>query len=62
MCHFFSAYACSGMHQEAATLFIDWMSLLDPEIVRSNPELEEKLLFARAVKSRKAKESSHGIA
>lgn len=42
----------SAMNKEAATLFIDWMSLLDPEIVRSNPELEQKLLFARTVSER----------
>ncbi|RUS89929.1 hypothetical protein EGW08_002281 [Elysia chlorotica] len=50
----------SGMHEGAATLFIDWMSLLDPEIVKTNPELEQKLLFARDVKDRKAVGSAEG--
>ncbi|GFS14002.1 integrator complex subunit 1, partial [Elysia marginata] len=50
----------SGMNRGAATLFVDWMSLLDPEIVHSNPDLEQKLLFARTVTNRKAGKAAGG--
>ena len=32
-----------------AALFIDWLSMLDPEIIQANPDLEQKLLFARSL-------------
>lgn len=37
------------MSPSTATLFIDWLSLLDPEIVQSCPDLQQQLLFARKV-------------
>ncbi|GFN78406.1 integrator complex subunit 1, partial [Plakobranchus ocellatus] len=52
------AQSGSSMHEGAATLFIDWMSLLDPEIVQSNPELEQTLLFARTVKNKEASKTN----
>ncbi|CAG5115061.1 unnamed protein product, partial [Candidula unifasciata] len=39
----------ASMTSSSATLIIDWLSLLDPEIVQSCPELQQKLLFARKI-------------
>ncbi|KAL4240200.1 Integrator complex subunit 1 [Mactra antiquata] len=36
-----------GMLPSTCALFIDWLELLDPEIVRLVPELQEKLIFAK---------------
>lgn len=35
------------MQSSTAALLVDWLELLDPEVIRLVPELEEKLLFAR---------------
>ena len=35
------------MLSSTASLFIDWLELLDPEIIKSVPDLQEKLAFAR---------------
>ena len=34
------------MLSSTASLFIDWLELLDPEIIKSVPEIQEKLVFA----------------
>ncbi|BFZ03172.1 hypothetical protein BsWGS_06208 [Bradybaena similaris] len=39
----------ASMTPSSATLIIDWLSLLDPEIVQSCPELQQQLLFARKI-------------
>ena len=35
------------MLSSTASLFIDWLELLDPESIKTVPELQEKLVFAR---------------
>ena len=35
------------MTKGMSKLLVDWLDLLDPEIVQSVPELEQQLLFAR---------------
>ena len=34
------------MLSSTASMFIDWLELLDPEVIESVPELQEKLAFA----------------
>ena len=49
-CLFSSALFFSSkgeMLSSTASLFIDWLELLDPEIIKSVPDLQEKLAFAR---------------
>lgn len=33
--------------QSTAALFVDWLELLDPEVIRLVPGLQEKLLFCK---------------
>lgn len=35
------------MLSSTASLFIDWLELLDPEIVKAAPDIQKKLAFAR---------------
>ena len=35
------------MSRSLAILFVDWLELLDPEIVQASPELSQQLMFAR---------------
>ncbi|KAK3607441.1 hypothetical protein CHS0354_035142 [Potamilus streckersoni] len=37
----------SNMLLSTAILFIDWLALLDPEVIRSAPDLQQKLIFAK---------------
>lgn len=52
-----SEMACTSILQRGntskglSTLLVDWLELLDPEIVQSVPELQQQLLFARQQKS-----------
>ena len=41
------------------SLFVDWMELLDPEIIRQIPDLQEKLLFCKQDSSQPASERAH---
>lgn len=40
-------------------LFVDWLELLDPEVVRMVPELQEKLLFAKQSVTQSSKRREH---
>ncbi|KAL3877747.1 hypothetical protein ACJMK2_035409 [Sinanodonta woodiana] len=37
----------SNMLLSTAILFIDWLALLDPEVIRSAPDLQQKFIFAK---------------
>ncbi|XP_048256851.1 integrator complex subunit 1-like [Haliotis rufescens] len=37
----------SPMLVSTASLLIDWLELLDPEIIQSNPDLQQQLIFAK---------------
>ncbi|KAH9505267.1 Integrator complex subunit 1 [Bulinus truncatus] len=50
-CHVLADDYSLSMTPSSAILFVDWLSYLDPEIVQSCPELQEKLLFARKLTS-----------
>ncbi|XP_050391471.2 integrator complex subunit 1 [Patella vulgata] len=40
--------------QSAASLLIDWLELLEPELIQSNPTLQQKLIFAKGVTNGKS--------
>ncbi|CAL1532926.1 unnamed protein product [Lymnaea stagnalis] len=51
-CQVLAQNSSSSMTPSSAILFVDWLSLLDPEIVKLSPDLQEKLLFARKVSAK----------
>ncbi|ESO87352.1 hypothetical protein LOTGIDRAFT_107278 [Lottia gigantea] len=38
----------------AASLFIDWLELLEPELIQSNPTLQKQLIFAKKITNGKS--------
>ena len=41
-----TAFTCSGeLNSSTQRLLVDWLEILDPEMISSNPTVEQSLLF-----------------
>lgn len=49
----------SGLLPSTCALFVDWLELLDPEVIRLVPDLQEKLLFAKQAVSQSTQGREH---
>ena len=47
------------MLPSTCALLVDWLELLDPEVIRMVPELQEKLLFAKKSVTQSSKGREH---
>ena len=59
VCYFIYSQFSHGCSYNSGGLFVDWIELLDPEIVSSSPEIQEKFLFTHSQKGKLIKKISN---